>query len=189
MLSALTAENRKGTRHGGSPPREATHPEAGAGRHVAQYPARHGARQGSRITRMRRRRTRSGVGGRAGAVRGRRRARCTTEQRRRERTPSGGVRIGVPGVPGWPLRHSDPAGSCWVALTGYSLGTECPTLGYSGYSHGVSCAWNRMADSGWHREWQPIGTRRPQAEYSPGYSEYSHGSSENSHAGCSQGIR
>jgi hypothetical protein len=53
-------------------PREATHPEAGAGPHVARhpdrYPARHGARHGTRSTRMRRRRTRSGAGGRAGAV-------------------------------------------------------------------------------------------------------------------------
>jgi hypothetical protein len=54
---------------------------------------------GTRSTRMRRRRTRSGgVGGRAGAVSGRRRARRTAAQRRREYSrPVGGVRIGVPG--------------------------------------------------------------------------------------------
>ncbi len=36
----------------------------------------------------------------------------------------------------------------WYSCVGrYSLGTECPTLGYSGYSHGVSCAWTRMGDT------------------------------------------
>ena len=150
MLSARIAESRKSTRTVGLPPEK--HPEAGAGHHVARYPARHGARYGTRSTRMRWRRTGRGVGGRAGAVRGRRRARCTTAQRRRERAPSVECASEYSEYPGWPPRHSDPACSCLGRIR-YSLGIACPTLGYSGYSHGVSCAWTRMAGSGWHRKW------------------------------------
>ena len=97
--SALPAETPECTRHG-LPPPSSDASEAGAGPHVARYPdrypARHGARKGTRSTRVRWRRTRSGVGGRAGAVSGRRRARCTKAQRRRECGRIGRVRIGVP---------------------------------------------------------------------------------------------
>ncbi len=42
-------------------------------------------------------------------------------------------------------RVIDPAYSCFGRTHGaLSLTSECPTLGYSGYSHGVSCAWTRV---------------------------------------------
>jgi hypothetical protein len=49
MPSALAAENLKRMRHGLPPAREATHPEAGAGPHVARYPDRYPARHGGTV--------------------------------------------------------------------------------------------------------------------------------------------
>ncbi len=120
---------------------------------ISRNPARHGARQGTRSTRMRRRRTRSGVGGRAGAVSGRRRARCTTAQRKRGRAPLAECASEYPEYPEYPdgpLRRTDDRSG--VPLFGrthgvLSQGTECPTLGYSGYSDGVSCAWTRVGST------------------------------------------
>jgi hypothetical protein len=136
MLSALTDENLKRTRNGLSPERQRI-PRPGrvpiVARYSDQYPARHGARHGTRSTRMRWRRTRSGVGGRAGAVSGRRRARCTAAQRMREYSrPVGGVRIGVPGVPRVPGVRI----GVLLVLTGSELRLD---------SHG------RYSE--WHREW------------------------------------
>jgi hypothetical protein len=96
---------------------------------------------------MRRRRTGSGVGGRAGAVSRRRRARRTAVQRSACALPVGGVRnrcarstrTGRSGI------VIDPAHSCLGRTHEVlSLGTECATLGYSEYSHGVSRAWTRV---------------------------------------------
>ncbi len=158
MLSALTAENLKRTRHS-LPPERQRIPRPGRVPTLHEIPIDipRGTvgRQGTRSARMRRRRTRSGIGGRAGALSRRRRARRTAAQRRREYSrPVGGVRIGVPGKPGVPGVR---IGVLWV------LTRSEPRWD----SHGRY--------SGWHREWSPIGTRMTQAEYSPGYSEYSHG--------------
>ncbi len=123
-----------------------------------------GGRYGTRSTRMRWRRTRSGgVGGRAGAVSRRRRARCTTAQHRSERAPSAECASEYPEYPEYPESAS----------------------GYSGCSHGVSRAWTRVGGT---RDGTVSGSpsvlARPRPSTPRGTRSTHTGSSEDSHGGA-----
>jgi hypothetical protein len=115
---------------GGSSPRHAS--EAGtAGPILHDIPprAQHGAVQGA-LTRMRWRRSRSGRGGRVGAVVGRRRERCTRGQRVSASRWSS-VRIGYSAYPDGPLRLMRRR-TLLTLSHGGTLGTECPPWGTLG---------------------------------------------------------